>query len=132
MGARPPVTCFLNASRVIITTRSEAKGNAAIASLRADPEVQCNNPHARLELFHLDQATMSLGYTLLKESKGKFLNLTSCVEWRGQLDALQDEQVAMSRLCKVEIHLVHPKRLLTEVKSFATRISSWLSAFSHY
>ncbi|KAJ5584326.1 uncharacterized protein N7459_004126 [Penicillium hispanicum] len=45
---------ILNASRVIITTRSESKGNAALASLRADPEVKSRNPHAQLEFFDLD------------------------------------------------------------------------------
>lgn len=44
----------LKASRVIITVRSQAKGDAALATLRADPEVRATNPDARLEYFHLD------------------------------------------------------------------------------
>lgn len=44
----------LNASRVIITVRSQAKGEAAIAALRADPEVQATNPDAKVEYFDLD------------------------------------------------------------------------------
>lgn len=45
---------ILNASRVIITTRSEAKGNAAVTALRADLMVKSTNPTARLEFFDLD------------------------------------------------------------------------------
>jgi hypothetical protein len=44
----------LTASRVIITVFSQAKGDAALATLRADPEIQATNPDARLEYFHLD------------------------------------------------------------------------------
>ncbi|GLI76124.1 hypothetical protein PoHVEF18_004395 [Penicillium ochrochloron] len=44
----------LKASRVIITVRYQAKGDGALAYLRADPEVQATNPDARLEYFHLD------------------------------------------------------------------------------
>jgi NAD(P)-dependent dehydrogenase (short-subunit alcohol dehydrogenase family) len=45
---------ILNATRVIITTRSEDKGIKAIAALRADPAVQRNNPTGQLEFFELD------------------------------------------------------------------------------
>ncbi|KAJ5758825.1 Short chain dehydrogenase sor7 [Penicillium odoratum] len=45
---------ILNASRVIITTRSKDKGIAAIEALRADPIVQSSNATGKLELFDLD------------------------------------------------------------------------------
>ncbi|KAJ5646216.1 Short chain dehydrogenase sor7 [Penicillium lividum] len=45
---------ILNASRVIITTRSEDKGIAAIEALRADPIVQSSNTTGKLEFFDLD------------------------------------------------------------------------------
>ncbi|KAJ5671283.1 hypothetical protein N7507_000410 [Penicillium longicatenatum] len=45
---------ILNATRVIITTRSQDKGIKAIAALRADPAVQRNNPTGHLEFFELD------------------------------------------------------------------------------
>ena len=44
----------LNASHVVITVRSQAKGEAAIATLLADPEVQATNPDAKVEYFDLD------------------------------------------------------------------------------
>ncbi|CEO60941.1 hypothetical protein PMG11_05389 [Penicillium brasilianum] len=44
----------LNASRIIITVRSQAKGDTAIATLRADPAVRATNPDAKLEYFDLN------------------------------------------------------------------------------
>ncbi|KGO71512.1 Short-chain dehydrogenase/reductase SDR [Penicillium italicum] len=45
---------LLKASRVIITVRSTSKGQEAVASLRAHPEVKKANPTATIEFFHLD------------------------------------------------------------------------------
>jgi short-subunit dehydrogenase involved in D-alanine esterification of teichoic acids len=44
----------LQASRVIITVRSESKGREAISALRADPTVKATNPSAKIEAFLLD------------------------------------------------------------------------------
>ncbi|KAE9371717.1 putative carbonyl reductase [Stipitochalara longipes BDJ] len=44
----------LKASRVIITVRSESKGQEAISALRADPAVKASNPSAKIEAFILD------------------------------------------------------------------------------
>jgi short-subunit dehydrogenase involved in D-alanine esterification of teichoic acids len=44
----------LQASRVIITVRSESKGREAISALRADPTVKAANPSAKIEAFLLD------------------------------------------------------------------------------
>lgn len=45
---------LLHASRVIITTRSSAISEAAIAALNADPEVQAIKSNTVLEAFELD------------------------------------------------------------------------------
>lgn len=55
----------LKASRVIITVRSQAKGDAALAALRADPEVQATNPDASLEYFYLDLDSYESGLDLV-------------------------------------------------------------------
>lgn len=44
----------LGASRVIITVRSDTKGQQAISALRADPAVKAANPSAEIEAFQLD------------------------------------------------------------------------------
>lgn len=44
----------LKASRLIITVRSKAKGDDAIARLKADEAVRTANPHALIEAFELD------------------------------------------------------------------------------
>jgi hypothetical protein len=44
----------LQATRVIITVRSESKGQEAISLLRADPAVQAANPSAKIDFFLLD------------------------------------------------------------------------------
>ncbi|KAG2418703.1 hypothetical protein HFD88_001804 [Aspergillus terreus] len=44
----------LQAKRVIITVRSEAKAQDALSTLRADPDVRGSNPDATLEAFILD------------------------------------------------------------------------------
>ncbi|KAJ5105349.1 hypothetical protein NUU61_002696 [Penicillium alfredii] len=57
------------ASRVIITTRSPAKGRAAIAALLADPEVNTNNPIARVEFFDLDLDDYESGMRFVRRVK---------------------------------------------------------------
>lgn len=44
---------ILKASRVVLSARDGEKGNAAIATLRADLEVQASNPDAKLDQIHL-------------------------------------------------------------------------------
>lgn len=44
---------ILKASRVVLAARDGEKGNAAIAALRADLEVQASNPDAKLDQIHL-------------------------------------------------------------------------------
>ena len=44
----------LGASRIIITVRSETKGQESISALRADPAVKAANPSAEIEAFQLD------------------------------------------------------------------------------
>lgn len=60
---------ILNASRVIITTRSEAKGNAAVTALRADPMVKSTNPTTRLEVFGLDLDEYESGLRFTRKVK---------------------------------------------------------------
>lgn len=38
---------------MVLSARDGEKGNAAIATLRADPEVQASNPDAKLDQIHL-------------------------------------------------------------------------------
>ncbi|OKO98409.1 WW domain-containing oxidoreductase [Penicillium subrubescens] len=57
----------LKASRVIITVRSQAKGDAALAHLRADPEVQVTNPDAKVEYFYLDLDGYESGLDFLRK-----------------------------------------------------------------
>lgn len=64
-------TLVLNASRVIITTRSEAKGRAAIAALRNDPEIQSANATARLEFFDLDLDDYDSGQEFVQRVKNE-------------------------------------------------------------
>lgn len=45
---------ILKASRVIVTTRTRAKGETAVTGLSTDPEVQSTNPTAKIEFFVLD------------------------------------------------------------------------------
>lgn len=59
----------LNASRVIITTRTEAKGCAAIAALRNDPEVKSTNSMAKLEFFDLDLDDYDSGQEFVQKVK---------------------------------------------------------------
>lgn len=59
----------LNASRVIITTRTEAKGRAAIAALRNDPEVKSTNSTAKLEFFDLDLDDYDSGQQFVQKVK---------------------------------------------------------------
>ena len=47
-------TLLLKASRLIITTRSQAKGETAIAALRGNSEIQRANPDCQIEFFDLD------------------------------------------------------------------------------
>jgi len=44
----------LNAARVIIAVRSRTRGQEAISTLRANPEVKQANPDAIIEVFELD------------------------------------------------------------------------------
>jgi hypothetical protein len=44
----------LGASRIIITVRSETKGQESISALRTDPAVKAANPSAEIEAFQLD------------------------------------------------------------------------------
>lgn len=44
---------ILKAARVVLSVRESVKGNAAIATLRADPEVQAANPDAKLNQIQL-------------------------------------------------------------------------------
>lgn len=45
---------LLHASRVIITARSQVRGQAAIATLQANTGIQKVNPNCRIEVFDLD------------------------------------------------------------------------------
>lgn len=45
---------LLHASRVIITARSQVRGQTALATLQANTEIQNVNPNCRIELFDLD------------------------------------------------------------------------------
>ncbi|KAF3389420.1 Short chain dehydrogenase yanD [Penicillium rolfsii] len=57
---------ILKASRVIVTVRSQAKGDTALSILRADPEVQATNPDARLEYFYLELDDYQSGLNLVE------------------------------------------------------------------
>jgi NAD(P)-dependent dehydrogenase (short-subunit alcohol dehydrogenase family) len=63
----------LQASRVVITVRSESKGREAISALCANPAVKATNPSAKIEVFLLDLTT-NLRYISLGRSREKFLN----------------------------------------------------------
>ncbi|KAJ5380912.1 Short chain dehydrogenase sor7 [Penicillium cataractarum] len=57
----------LNASHVVITVRSQAKGEAAIATLLADPEAQATNHDAKVEYFDLDLDDYESGLELVRK-----------------------------------------------------------------
>ena len=60
---------ILNASRVIITVRSESKGREAITALRADPAVKEANPSAKIEAFILDLEDYQSGLRFAQKVK---------------------------------------------------------------
>jgi NAD(P)-dependent dehydrogenase (short-subunit alcohol dehydrogenase family) len=62
-----PQVLVLNASRIIITVRSQAKGDTAIATLRADPAVRATNPDAKLEYFVLDLDNYESGLEFVRK-----------------------------------------------------------------
>lgn len=61
----------LNASRVIITTRSEAKAHSAIAALRDDPEVESSNPKAKLDFLILNLDDYSSAHAFVQKVKAE-------------------------------------------------------------
>jgi NAD(P)-dependent dehydrogenase (short-subunit alcohol dehydrogenase family) len=71
---------FLRASRVIITVRSTSKGQEAVASLRALPEVKKANPNAKIEFFHLDLDDFQSGVEFAKQIRAEVpeLHLLIC------------------------------------------------------
>lgn len=60
---------ILNAVRVIITARSEAKGHSAIVALRDDPEVEASNPKAKLDFRILDLDDYHSAYAFVHRVK---------------------------------------------------------------
>lgn len=61
----------LKASRVIIAVRSLAKGNEAIAELKADPTVKKLNPNAVIEAFPLDLDDYQSGVAFVRKVKSE-------------------------------------------------------------
>src|SRR2546423_887353 len=59
----------LQASRVIITVRSESKGQEAISALCADPAVKAANPSAKVEAFLLDLEDYQSGLRFAQKVK---------------------------------------------------------------
>ena len=59
----------LKASRVIITVRSEFKGQEAIAALRADLAVKAANPSAKIEAFILDLEDYNSAFRFVQKVK---------------------------------------------------------------
>ncbi|KAF9244306.1 hypothetical protein DTO013E5_5855 [Penicillium roqueforti] len=66
---------LLKASRVIITVRSTSKGQEAVASLRAHPEVKKANPTATIEFFHLDLDDFQSGVEFAKKIRAEVSEL---------------------------------------------------------
>ncbi|KAJ5959465.1 uncharacterized protein N7479_006615 [Penicillium vulpinum] len=62
---------LLQASRVIITVRSTSKGQEAVASLRAHPEVEKANPTATIEFFNLDLDDFESGMEFTKRVRAE-------------------------------------------------------------
>ncbi|KAJ5833078.1 hypothetical protein N7474_001389 [Penicillium riverlandense] len=62
-------TLHLQAARVIITARSQAKGAAAVAALRADADIQSANPAAQIEFFDLDLDDYQSGLRFCQQVK---------------------------------------------------------------
>jgi NAD(P)-dependent dehydrogenase (short-subunit alcohol dehydrogenase family) len=60
---------ILQASRVIITVRSELKGEEAVAALQADPDVKAANPSAKVEFFLLDLGDYESGLEFVQRVK---------------------------------------------------------------
>ncbi|KAJ5418894.1 uncharacterized protein N7487_002444 [Penicillium crustosum] len=71
---------ILKASRIIITVRSTSKGQEAVASLRAIPEVKKFNPTATIEFFHLDLDDSQSGVEFAKRVRAEVpeLHLLIC------------------------------------------------------
>ncbi|CAI7639503.1 unnamed protein product [Penicillium glandicola] len=71
---------LLKASRVIITVRSTSKGQEAVASLRAHPEVKKANPSGTIEFFHLDLDDFQSGVEFAKRVRAEVpeLHLLIC------------------------------------------------------
>jgi NAD(P)-dependent dehydrogenase (short-subunit alcohol dehydrogenase family) len=66
----------LQASRVIITVRSELKGQEAISALRADPAVKAANPSAKIEAFLLDLEDYQSGLRFAQKVKQEVSELS--------------------------------------------------------
>jgi NAD(P)-dependent dehydrogenase (short-subunit alcohol dehydrogenase family) len=72
-AARQSLT--LQASRVIITVRSQSKSQEAISALRADPGVKAANPSAIIEGFILDLDDYQSGLEFARKVKREVLEL---------------------------------------------------------
>lgn len=59
----------LQAARVIITVRSQSKGQEAVSALRADPVVRAVNPSAKVEAFLLDLNDYKSGINFVQKVK---------------------------------------------------------------
>jgi hypothetical protein len=60
---------------VIITVRSETKGQEAISTLRADPAVKAANPSAEIEAFQLDLSDYQSAFGFCKKVKEEVTEL---------------------------------------------------------
>lgn len=71
---------ILKASRVIVTTRTHAKGETAVSALSTDPEVQSTNPTANIEFLELDLDDYQSGLRFSQKVKQnvKDLDLLLC------------------------------------------------------
>jgi len=66
---------ILKVARVIITVRSQSKGDEAVSALRADPVVKAVNPSAKVEAFLLDLNDYESGMQFTQKVKQELSEL---------------------------------------------------------